>query len=140
MANARIYIKKIVSYPIMLIALPVILTGCMSNPERPVDQLARAQASIEQAERADARRYGVMELDSAREKLEQAKDYVEEGDMRQASWLAEEAELDAELAAAKARTRNTEIAVEELEQSIAILRDEIERARRTSGESSNSSL
>jgi hypothetical protein len=48
--------------------------------------------------------------------------------------LAEEAALDAELASAMARNRKAELAVEELNETIEVLRDEIARGQSPTGE------
>jgi len=110
-------------------AAAILMSACASTREEPVKQLARAEASIEQAEGADARKYGVVELDAARQKYEQAQDAVKAGDMAKAARLAHEAELDAELAAAKARTRNIQKAADELERGIDVLKEEIHRTQ-----------
>jgi uncharacterized small protein (DUF1192 family) len=55
---------------------------------------------------------------------------VQERDMRRAEMLAEEARLAAELAAVRADANKAREMNEELEQSIAALKDEIERGIR----------
>mgnify|MGYP000619194974 CR=1 FL=1 len=110
-------------------AAVLVVSACASTGDKPVKQLARAEASIEQAENADARKYGVVELDAARKQYEEAQDAVKAGDMVRAQRLAHQAELDAELAAAKARTRKTQKAADELEKSIRTLHDEIQRSQ-----------
>ncbi len=103
------------------------LSGCAASMERPVQQLARAEASVEQAQRADARRYSAVELDSARDKLRKAQEAADNNQFETAEFLAHEAELEAELAAAKASTKKSEKAVQELERSIETLQSEIKR-------------
>lgn len=111
----------------------VFATGCASGPERPNQELARAEASIKQAERSGAREFGAAELDTAREKLAQARAAVGD-DNAVAARYAAEAALDAELAAAMTRNRKAQLSVEELQQSIETLREEIARSQARSGE------
>jgi hypothetical protein len=110
--------------------LLTMLGACASSPDRPDQALARAQAAISQAEQSGARQYGPIALDDARRKLGQAQTAVTEEDMLLAERYAEEAVLAADLAAAKARTGKAQRAVEELEDSIAVLRQEIARSQR----------
>jgi hypothetical protein len=110
------------------------LVGCASSPDRPFQELARAEASIEQAERSGAREYGAEELDSARDKLARAKAAADGDDNLAAARYAREAAVDAELAGAIARDRETDLAVEELNKSIETLREEIARNQARSGE------
>lgn len=110
------------------------LGACASSPERPDQDLARAEAAIGQAEQSGARQHGPVALDDARQKLAKARAAVAEEEMRVAERYAEEATLAADLAAAKARTGKAERAVEELEDSIAVLRQEIARHQRMEGE------
>lgn len=120
--------------PLAGVSLLVMLAACASSPERPDQDLARAEAAIGQAEQAGAREYGPVALDDAREKLDQARAAVAEEKMLVASRYAEEAALTADLAAAKARTGKAEQAVDQLEKSIAVLREEIARNERLEGE------
>lgn len=111
----------------------LVLTGlgaCASTGERPDQDLARAEAAIEQAEQSGARRYASVELDKATSKIAQARSAVAEGEMLIAQRHAEEAMMAAELAAAKARTGKAQAAVQELENSITVLREEIARNQR----------
>lgn len=118
----------------LLAVIPVVMIGaCASGPERPHQALARAEASIEQAEQSGAREYGGAELSAAREKLRTARMAADEGDQAVARRLAEQAALDAELAGAMTRNRKAEASVEELDRSIETLREEIARSQARSG-------
>jgi predicted metal-dependent hydrolase len=108
--------------------------GCASTGERPDAQLATAQANIEQAQQAGANQHAAQPLSSAREKLSAAQVAVSRDEMIVAERLAEEAALDAELAGAMARNRKAELAVEELNETIEVLRDEIARGQSPTGE------
>lgn len=114
--------------------LALVATGCGGTPERPHEDLARAEAGIRQAEQGGASQYGAVELQSARDKLERARAAVAEEEMRTAERLAEQAALDADLAAAKTRSGKAELSAKELEEGIAVLRQELERSRTRGGE------
>ena len=116
------------------LVVSLMLAACASSPERPDQDLTRAEAAIEQAEQAGARQYGPVPLDNARDKLASARTAVAEEEMLVAQRYAEEAVLSAELAAAKARRSKAERAVDQLEKSIAVLREEIARNQRLEGE------
>lgn len=119
----------------MLLALPLaILCACASGPDRPFQDLARAEASIEQADQTGAREYGATELAAAREKLAKARAAADSDDNVVASRYAKEAAVDAELATAITRNRKAELAVEELNRSIETLREEIARNQSRSGD------
>lgn len=112
----------------LLLAMPLaILCACASSPDRPFQDLARAEASIEQADRSGAQEYGATELDAARDKLAKARAAADSDENVAASRYAKEAALDAELATAITRSRKSELAVEELNRSIETLREEIAR-------------
>lgn len=110
------------------------IAGCASTGERPAAQLATAQANIEQAQQAGANQHAAQPLSSAREKLAAAQAAVSRDEMLVAERLAKEAALDAELAGAMARNRKAELAVEELNETIEVLRDEIARGQAPTGE------
>lgn len=116
------------------VAAVVLLGGCAGTPEAPHQALARAEASINSAERSGARQYGTRELDAAREHLRQARTAVDQEEMAAAERHAEKAALDAELAAAMARNQKARDSVRELNESIDILREEIARNRAVTGE------
>lgn len=71
-----------------------------------------------------------MELGAAQDKLSQARMAADRDEMVTARRLAQQAALDAELANAKARTRKAELAVEELNETIEMLRAEARESAR----------
>jgi chromosome segregation ATPase len=118
----------------LTIAALSLLAACAGQTEQSMEAIARADASIEQAEQSGARELASANLDAAKDKYSKAEVAVEKGDTVLAQRLAEEAELDAELAAATARTDKAEKAVEELHRSIETLRQEIARQQSATGE------
>lgn len=110
------------------------LTACASTDDRPDAELAIAQSSIEQAQRAGANEHAAQPLSAARDKLAAAQAAVARDEMLVAERLAKEAALDAKLADAMTRTRKAELAVEELNETIEVLREEIARGQASRGE------
>lgn len=103
--------------------------GCAGQPERPVAEMSRAKALIEQAEQQHAQQYAGAELERARQKLSQADAAVERGDTEEAARLSLQAAVDAELAAAKARSAEAKKSADELDQSVESLRQEASRSQ-----------
>lgn len=114
--------------PNMIIApLLGLAAGCATTPPLSTEALARAEQSVEQADQAGARRFDPGNLDAAKEKLDQARAAAKKGDQKLATQLAEQAELDAELAAARGRSASAKIAADELRASLEALRSESTR-------------
>ncbi len=106
--------------------------GCASNDNRRLpsdDQFVRATASVAAADNTGAYEHGSLEMNLARQKLAAAAKAREEGDDELAQRLAVEADLDATLAAAKARSHEMQSAVAELRESIRTLKQELLRSQ-----------
>ncbi len=101
--------------------------GCATNAPAPTVAMTRAETSIEQADQAGARRFDPGTLDSAKDKLTRAKAAAAKGDSRSANRLAEESELDAELAAARGRSASAKAAAAEVSAALDALRVEATR-------------
>ena len=105
-----------------VLTIATLLVGCASAP---TEQIGQTQAAIADAERAKAPEYAPVDLHEANRKLEQAQANMERKDYRSARWLAEQAEVDAELANMKARSTEAEAAAAALQQNIQMLRAEL---------------
>lgn len=103
------------------------LGGCASTSPPPTEQLAFSTAAVNEARSAGAPELAPVEMQRAQEKLAQANQAMGAKEYERAFHYAEEAEVDAKLAAGKARTTKSERAVAELRASIAALQDEIQR-------------
>jgi Domain of unknown function (DUF4398) len=102
--------------------------GCASNRVVPNEaEVTRATASIEAAEKAGAYEHGGAELNLARQKLTAAKEAADDGETELAQRLAIEADLDADLALAKANNQEMQATVAELQDSIRTLQQELRR-------------
>jgi len=122
-----------------LLLISAALLGCANNgpvagsaaaPVAYEEDIERARASIAEAENAGAEELGSAQLTLAREKLTAAEDAVEDGASERARRLAVEAALDADLATAIARNRQTQALVTEVRSGLRTLEEEL---RRTEG-------
>lgn len=114
------------SYALLMGALAVaLLSGCASEFARPDNQLNATESAITAAESANARDAAPVLLNSAQNKLLDARDAINKEQFKKATWLLEDAEAEANLAKAKAQTDDTRQAVAELESSIDSLRDRV---------------
>lgn len=119
------------------LALALGVVGCASSqpPESAVTaELAAARTALGQADQAQAGEYAALDLRNARQKLEQAQEAFDRGERTRAMRLAQQAAVDAELAEVKSRSEQSQRAIEEVQESIRVLRQEIERGRSNSGQ------
>ena len=105
----------------------LVLAGCAGEAKRPDAEIARANTLIEQAGKAGAQRYAAADLQSARDKLQQVEAAVKNGKGEYALHLAQQASVDAELAAARAATGEAQRAAEEVERGTSTLQQEADR-------------
>jgi len=99
------------------------IVACASAP-MPVDKLAVAKSSIDRAEQASAAQFAQVELNSARNKYAAAQSAAEKKDGEVAARMADQADVDAQLAEATARAKVQEQLVTEMEASLRDLRNE----------------
>ena len=108
-------------------ALMIALASC-GVPERVKEStttaLSSARSAIEEADEAQAATYAPSPWAKAREKLSAAEEALRAEDYRRAEVLAEEAQVDAELAEARARAAVAEESVDDLQSSLEALRQE----------------
>lgn len=102
----------------------LLAAGCASAPV-PEAQLAVSRSAINEALATGAADSAPMELQNARNKVAQADAAVAADRNEDARRLAEEAEVDARLAAAKARTARANLAVAEIQESLRTLRENL---------------
>ena len=103
------------------------LAGC-SSPPVPKPQLAVGQASVEAAQTAGAGELAPVELNRAREKLALAQAAVKDKKYEQARVLAEQADVDAQVARTRAGAERSRRAAEEVTASLRTLREQIGRS------------
>src|SRR5262245_23505915 len=113
----------------LVLAACLAAAGCASERSLPrPEELTRATSSVQAAEAAGTYEQGNTEMTLARRKLASAENALAEGNHTLASRLAEEADLDAQLAMAKARSHEIQAAVGELNESIRTLQEELRRS------------
>jgi hypothetical protein len=99
-----------------------------STPTKPAQEIEKAELAIKTADDSPMPAVASLELRIAREKLERAKTALADEKYDQARRLAEQAQVDAQLAEAKADSEAARTSAAELEQTINTLRNEAERA------------
>jgi hypothetical protein len=99
------------------------IVACASSP-MPVEKLAIAKNSIERAEQAQAAQFAQVELNAARSKLAAAQAAANHRDGEVAARLADQADVDGQLAEATARAKQQEQLVNEMDASLRDLRNE----------------
>jgi DNA repair ATPase RecN len=102
------------------------LGACASSPI-PNEKIAVARSSVQRAEQSGAPDFAPVELATARDKLQRAEKAASDHDAQPATLLAEQANVDAELAEATAQEHKSHKAAAELDASLQALRDESTR-------------
>lgn len=110
----------------LLILSVLILTGCASVPA-PKEQMAVSKTEIENALSGGGNEAAPLQLKSAMDKMNAAERAMAEKEYLQARRLAEQAQLDAKLAGAMARSAKAQKAVDALQDDRRVLRNELER-------------
>jgi len=115
--NKRLYVT---------VFIILMLGGCSSIP-KPVAQIASAQTAIEAAIKIEAPKFAAVELDRAQNNLARAHDEMKKGDNAEARRLAEQAKAEAEYANAKTVATRINASTRQMEDSVRILQDQINR-------------
>lgn len=100
------------------------LGGC-AGMAPPNEEIVRSQAAVSKAEGAQAYELAPVEFQAAQEKLQRARSAMRDEEYEAAKRLAEQAEVDADLAYSKARTAQSMKAVEQLQKDIQVLEREL---------------
>jgi uncharacterized protein DUF4398 len=101
--------------------------GCATESPIPTEQLTRARALVEQADKANAQQYAPADLQRAHDELSSADKAVSDRRYNDARRYAEEAQVDADLASARGSSGEAQHAAQEVRRSIDSLRQESER-------------
>ncbi|WP_161965599.1 DUF4398 domain-containing protein [Steroidobacter cummioxidans] len=114
--------------PILGVLAAGVLVGCSSVSQVTKERVARSEQSYQQAQQSVGRsEAGAIELQRARDNLEQAKAAVNKGEGEKAERYAQLTQLDAELAVSKSQSASARKAADELTASIQQLRQEAAR-------------
>jgi hypothetical protein len=98
--------------------------GCASQPPVPSEQITKARTLVEQADKSDAQRYAAADLQRAHDELSNAERAVNDKKYADARRFAENAQVDADLASARASSGEAQRAAQEVNRSIESLRQE----------------
>ncbi len=115
-----------IGLPAMIIGASMFLAACASTPA-PTEQVAVSKAAVADAASAGGTASAPVEMLSAREKLAGADAAMATKDYDRARTLAKEAEVDAQLAEAKAHSSKAQKAADEVREGSRVLREEINR-------------
>jgi hypothetical protein len=103
------------------------LAACASNPV-PNEKIAVAKASLQRAEGSGAPEFAPVEMAVAREKIASAEKANSDGKLQPANMLADQANVDAQLAEATAQEQRSHKAAAEFDTSMQALRQESMRS------------
>jgi hypothetical protein len=106
------------------------VAGCASTPG-PLEKIAVAKAAVQRAEQSGAPELAPVELATARDKLNRAEKAAADHDAEPATMLAEQANIDAQLAEAKADEQHSHKAAADFDSSMQALRTESLRSTQT---------
>lgn len=115
------------NFLILSAAIALLVNACSSLPP-PVEQMAVSKATLESASRAGSNEVAPALLKSAMDKMDAADRAMLQEDYLNARQWAEQAQVDAQLAAATARSTKAQKAASALQEGNNILRQEIDRS------------
>jgi Domain of unknown function (DUF4398) len=104
-------------------AIAVSVAGCASTPI-PNEKIAVAKASVQRAEQSGAPELAPVQMATARDKLARAEKAAAERNAQPATELAEQANVDAQVAEATAQENRSHKAATEFDASMQALRQE----------------
>jgi len=101
--------------------------GACSGTPKPKTEIALSNAAVQNAEVAGATDLAPIELRTAKEKQALANSAMSSKNYLTAKQLSEQAAVDAELAKAKSEAEKSRAAVKEVEDSINVIRTELDQ-------------
>lgn len=107
-------------------ALVILVAGCASN-QAPIEQMAVSRAAVNNAMSGGGNEFAPIQLKSAMDKLAAAEKAMADKDYELARNMAEQAEVDAKLAGAIARSVKAQKAADAVQEDVRVLRHEIDR-------------
>lgn len=110
----------------MAVSAAFFMAGCASNPE-PIEQMATSRAALSNARSAGSVDFAPRQFKLATEKMDSAERAMENKDYALARQLAEQVQVDAQLAAAAARSAKAQKAADTVQEDSRALRQEIDR-------------
>jgi hypothetical protein len=101
------------------------LSACSAAAPRPDDAMVRAKSAVDQATTAGSAQYAAVDLNDAQAKLQSANEAETRGDYKQARYMAEESQTDAELALAKTQAAKAAESAKQVQQGNQALQDQM---------------
>jgi hypothetical protein len=111
---------------LLTMAIVMLIAGCASIPP-PTEQIAVSKAALSNASSAGGQQFAPVPLSLAIEKMDAATKAMAVEDYVLARRLAEQAQVDAQLATVTSRSAKAQNAARELQESNRVLRQEIDR-------------
>jgi len=108
------------------IASAILIVSCAGIPA-PTEQMAVSKVAVSNATSAGGNEFAPLQLKSAMDKMDAAERAMTAEDYLQARQLAEQAQVDAQLAATTARSVKAQKAAGALQEDNRVLRQEIDR-------------
>ena len=108
------------------IASAILILSCAGIPA-PTEQMAVSKVAVSNATSAGGNEFAPLQLKSAMDKMDAAERAMSAEDYFQARQLAEQAQVDAQLAATTARSVKAQKAAGALQEDNRVLRQEIDR-------------
>jgi len=124
------YLKSYQKHKVgVAVATAIFVAGCASTPTTPAptEQMAVSRAAVSNASSAGGNEFAPLQLKSAMEKMDGAERAMAEKNYVRARQLAEQAQVDAQLAEAMARSAKAQKAADALREDNRVLRKEIDR-------------
>ncbi len=115
--------------------LCVVASGCASETPKPTDELTKAHTVVEQADKGNAQRYAAADLQRAHDELSQAERADAKKDYREARYMAQRAEVDADVAVARGNSAEAQQAAQQIKESNTTLKQEAQRNTAGAGNS-----
>ena len=111
------------------VATAIFMSGCASTPTvpAPTEQMAVSRATLNAASSAGASEFAPVQLKSAMDKMDTAERAMGAKNYDLARKMAEQAQVDAQLAATAARAGKAQKAADTLQQSNQVLKKELDR-------------
>jgi len=111
----------------LVLGSALVLAACASTPPPPNERMAVATAAVAHAAAAGGPEFAPVEMRLARDKLQRATVAMTGKDHATADTLAEQAQLDALLAEAKAESAKARKAADAVSEGSRVLREELDR-------------
>jgi hypothetical protein len=116
---------------LLSVVLALAISGCATDRRQAVE-VSRAQSLVDQAEQAGAQQYAAADLEAARNKLQQANNG--HTDHEDATRLASEAAIDAQVASARTQAAKAQLALNQVNAGSETLRQETTAGANAAGE------